>query len=30
MTKLGNAEDAFKFWAKRLRTRLDEFHGNAQ
>ena len=27
MTKLGNAEDSFKFWAQRLRTRLDEFHG---
>ena len=27
MTKFGNAEDAFKFWAQRLRTRLDEFHG---
>jgi hypothetical protein len=26
MSKLGNADDAFKFWAKRLRTRLDEFH----
>lgn len=27
MTKFGTAEDAFKFWAQRLRTRLDEFHG---
>jgi len=27
MSKLGNAEDSFKFWAQRLRTRLDEFHG---
>ncbi len=27
MTRLGTAEDAFKFWAQRLRTRLDEFHG---
>jgi hypothetical protein len=25
--KLGTAEDAFKFWAQRLRTRLDEVHG---
>ena len=24
--KLGTAEEAFKFWAQRLRTRLDEFH----
>ena len=27
MSKFGTAEDAFKFWAGRLRTRLDEFHG---
>ena len=27
MSKLGNADDSFKFWAQRLRTRLDEFHG---
>jgi len=27
MTKFGTAEEAFKFWAQRLRTRLDEFHG---
>jgi hypothetical protein len=27
MTKFGNAEDSFKFWAQSLRTRLDEFHG---
>jgi len=27
MSKLGTAEDAFKFWAQRLRTRLDEVHG---
>jgi hypothetical protein len=27
MSKLGTAEDAFKFWAQRLRTRLDEIHG---
>lgn len=26
MTKFGTAEDAFNFWAQRLRTRLDEFH----
>ena len=25
--KLATAEDAFKFWAQRLRTRLDEVHG---
>ena len=27
MNKLATAEDAFKFWAQRLRTRLDELHG---
>ena len=27
MNKLGTAEDAFKFWAQRLRMRLDEVHG---
>jgi hypothetical protein len=25
--KWGSAEQAFKFWAEKLRTRLDEFHG---
>jgi len=30
MSSLGTASDAFKFWAKRLRTRLDEFHGKAE
>jgi hypothetical protein len=25
-TKFGSAEEAFKFWAGRLKTRLDEFH----
>lgn len=30
MSKFGTAEDAFKFWAQRLRMRLDEFHGKAQ
>jgi len=29
MSKFGTAEDAFKFWAQRLRMRLDEFHGKA-
>lgn len=27
LTKWGAAEDAFKFWAKRLRAWLDEIHG---
>ena len=27
MSKFGTAEEAFKFWAQRLRTVLDEFHG---
>lgn len=27
MTKFGTADEAFKFWAQRLRTRLDEAHG---
>jgi hypothetical protein len=27
MTKFGTAEEAFKFWAQRLRIQLDEFHG---
>ena len=27
MSKFGTAEDAFKFWAQRLRTGLDEVHG---
>jgi hypothetical protein len=27
MSKFGTAEDAFKFWAQRLRTKLDEAHG---
>ena len=27
MNKLATAEDAFKFWAQRLRMRLDEVHG---
>jgi hypothetical protein len=27
MSKFGTAEDAFKFWANRLRTWLDEVHG---
>jgi hypothetical protein len=27
MNKLATAEDAFKFWAQRLRIRLDEIHG---
>jgi hypothetical protein len=27
MSKFGTAEDAFKFWAGRLRTGLDELHG---
>jgi hypothetical protein len=26
MSKFGTAEDAFKFWAGRLRTWLDEVH----
>ena len=30
MSKFGTAEDAFKFWAQRLRARLDEFHGKAE
>ena len=30
MSKFGTAEDAFKFWAERLRTRLDEFHGEIE
>lgn len=30
MSSFGTAEDAFKFWAKRLRTRLDEFHGKTE
>jgi hypothetical protein len=27
MSKWGHAEDAFNFWAKRLRKKLDEIHG---
>jgi hypothetical protein len=27
MSKFGTAEEAFKFWAQRLRTGLDELHG---
>jgi hypothetical protein len=27
MSKWGHLKDAFKFWAKKLRDRLDEFHG---
>ena len=30
MTSFGTAEDAFKFWAERLRTRLDELHGKTK
>jgi hypothetical protein len=30
MSKFGTAEEAFKFWAQRLRTRLDEFHAPKQ
>ena len=26
MSKFGTAEDAFKFWAQRFRTKLDEIH----
>jgi hypothetical protein len=29
-TKLGSAEDAFKFWAKRLRVTLDKAHGKSK
>jgi hypothetical protein len=27
LEKWGHAKDAFKFWAQRLRTWLDEVHG---
>jgi hypothetical protein len=30
MKKWGSAEEAFKFWTERLRTRLDEYHGKKQ
>jgi hypothetical protein len=29
-TKLGSAEDAFKFWAKRFRVTLDKAHGKSE
>lgn len=29
-TKLGSAEDAFEFWAKRLRVTLDKAHGKSK
>ena len=30
MSTFGTAEDAFKFWAQRLRTKLDELHGKTK
>jgi hypothetical protein len=30
LSKFGTAEDAFKFWAQRLRFRMDEAHGKSK